>query len=593
MISVKWSPKHMAFEVDGDERDVLQDIPFKNFVDDSPVHLKGSGRSYFVVAPIPRNFKYLQSFKAEFTDEAMERYKKLREEAAPEKEFSFKTKPYEHQKRILKTAAPRHAFAYFCDPGTGKTKIGIDDFNAGWKAPQLLVLCPNSVKSSWEEEYDKHSFKPSSTFVWEPGREKALAKWKPAPGVVPVMIVALESLRSDNTVKAVESYIKRAPTRGLADESTLIKNPQAATTKNALRLARQLVERRVASGTPWVNGLHEAWAQFNFLDSRIFLNMTYTVFKALFCQVIMQDGREIIKDDKNRDLFNEIVSPWCALAKKEECLDLPPKVFQKRMVKPTPEMEEMYIRINEIGDDSITTAIVKSLRLHQITGGFYAVEESVQRLVAHLSAGGSFEDFDHSASHYRMEPVPGPNPKAEELLRVTEEMPGKMVIWTRYIPELRLVAESLRKLHGPDAVVEFHGAVPREQRDANRRAFQDDKRVQYFVGQVRSGGIGITLTSADLMLFFSNDWSKERRIQTEDRIHRISQLSQKCLYIDLLIDRIWADRRVYYALASGKDYHEVVMQELKTQKLMDLNGDMNLRLTPGFSVGHPLPLEAR
>jgi SNF2 family DNA or RNA helicase len=64
--------------------------------------------------------------------------------------------------------------------------------------------------------------------------------------------------------------------------------------------------------------------------------------------------------------------------------------------------------------------------------------------------------------------------------------------------------------------------------------FQDpNSPVRFFIGNTQTGGYGITLTAASTVIYYSNNYDLEKRIQSEDRAHRIGQMN-KVLYIDLV-----------------------------------------------------------
>lgn len=147
-------------------------------------------------------------------------------------------------------------------------------------------------------------------------------------------------------------------------------------------------------------------------------------------------------------------------------------------------------------------------------------------------------------------------------MELCDEIPGKVIIWSRFKPEIRAIVDALRKEYGEEAVVEFHGDINEDGRTLARRRFQSDPECTYFVGQVSTGGIGITLTAASTMIYFGNAWSLEDRIQSEDRFHRIGQDAESVTIIDILMDCGWVDSKILKALKDGRDYTEVVMEQI-------------------------------
>lgn len=141
-------------------------------------------------------------------------------------------------------------------------------------------------------------------------------------------------------------------------------------------------------------------------------------------------------------------------------------------------------------------------------------------------------------------------------MHVVAETQTNVIVWARFRPEIAAIAAALREKYGKDSVVEYHGGVGNDARaDAvnrfqGRRAIIDpvthsrtgweeipaEQRARFFVGQPHSGGIGITLTAAQYVIYYSNDYSLETRLQSEDRAHRIGQ-RHNVTYVDLIAQR--------------------------------------------------------
>jgi SNF2 family DNA or RNA helicase len=93
--------------------------------------------------------------------------------------------------------------------------------------------------------------------------------------------------------------------------------------------------------------------------------------------------------------------------------------------------------------------------------------------------------------------------------------------------------------------------------------FQDpDSELRFFVGNPTTGGYGLTLTAATLVVYFSNSFDLEKRLQSEDRAHRIGQ-TQKVTYVDLVAPNT-VDEKIVKALRDKIDIASQVMgEELK------------------------------
>jgi len=156
------------------------------------------------------------------------------------------------------------------------------------------------------------------------------------------------------------------------------------------------------------------------------------------------------------------------------------------------EIEEKELTVHE--------AIVKVLRLRQIANGTIPSDEGL---------------FTYSYH------------KLEALKEIIEENPDKkIIIWCNFIEELKMVSRFLKNNY-----VEMYGDI--KNREEIIETFQNDPGVKYFVGQIRTAGMGITLTSSSLVVYFSNSFSLEARKQSEDRAHRIGQ-KYPVVYIDII-----------------------------------------------------------
>ena len=127
--------------------------------------------------------------------------------------------------------------------------------------------------------------------------------------------------------------------------------------------------------------------------------------------------------------------------------------------------------------------------------------------------------------------------RLKELLEITDELQGKAIIWASYTYDIQQIASALRHRFGPEAVATYYGETPQDERQETVNRFQDkDNPLRFFVGQPRTGGYGITLTAANTMIYYSNSYDLEIRLQSEDRAHRIGQ-TNKVTYIDLVSPR--------------------------------------------------------
>jgi SNF2 family DNA or RNA helicase len=160
------------------------------------------------------------------------------------------------------------------------------------------------------------------------------------------------------------------------------------------------------------------------------------------------------------------------------------------------------------------------MRLHQITCGHFTADD------------GSTQPIE--------------NNRLNELMNVISEMEGKAIIWAHYQYDITNIIREIVKVHGPGSVVDYYGLTPQDERQNNIRKFQNDPKCRFIVGTPQTGGYGITLTEANTVIYFSNGYDLEKRLQSEDRAHRIGQ-KKNVTYVDIIAEDT-VDEKIVKAL---------------------------------------------
>lgn len=471
-------------------------------------------------------------------------------------DFKFKTTPYKHQATAFMLARDQKGYALFMEQGTGKSKVAADIAAYKYVRHEVdawLIICPNSLKDVWaQDEIPTHlpDYVTRQTIVWRSGMGKAerdqLDAWltSPASGTLRILIMNVEAFSHERAAVVAKKFVAKHRTMITVDESSRIKTHNAARTKTILKLRDAAVARTILSGTPVTQGPLDVYAQFKFLDEHILGYSSYYAFRNRYAIMGGFNGKQIVSY-QNVDELQRTLDPYMYRVLRADCLDLPPKQYQKRPIQLTPEQRDLYERMRtemaiELEGQQITTTMVitQMLRLQQITGGFVPVTGDDNTTIGAL-------------------PIPGGNPKVDALLDIAEETCGKVIVWARFRSEIELISAHLRGAYGDGAVVEFHGGVTELGRSAARREFQDPASpVRFFIGQTETGGIGLTLTQAKTVVYFSNSFSLESRLQSEDRAHRIGQTGT-VLYIDLVADKT-LDAKVLTALRGKKNMASMI-----------------------------------
>ena len=227
---------------------------------------------------------------------------------------------------------------------------------------------------------------------------------------------------------------------------------------------------------------------------------------------------------------------------KEECLDLPDKIYMRRSVQLTDEQKRVYKEMKkfalaeiEAGELATTTSVLTQImRLQQIVCGFLPSDEDGIK--------------------------PLPNNRLTELLDTVEEIQGKVIIWAAWVHNVQEITDALRRRFGPESAASFFGGTPQDERQNTVDLFQDQTSpLRFFVGTPRTGGFGLTLTAANTVIYYANGYDLETRLQSEDRAHRIGQ-EKSVTYIDFVADGT-IDEKILDALRAKIDIASDVLGE--------------------------------
>ena len=146
-----------------------------------------------------------------------------------------------------------------------------------------------------------------------------------------------------------------------------------------------------------------------------------------------------------------------------------------------------------------------------------------------------------------------------ELLSILEEVSGKVIIWANYRHDIMAIELELARVYGPKTVATYFGDTDGEERQNIVDRFQETDELRFFVGQPRTGGYGLTLTAASTVIYYSNSYDLEVRLQSEDRAHRIGQ-SNAVTYIDIIAQKT-VDEKIVSALRRKINIATQVLEE--------------------------------
>ena len=489
---------------------------------------------------LPMLDKYIENLKE------LERNLKAKDADLPANDdFDFKTKPFDHQRKAFYLSRDIKNFALLMEQGTGKTKV-IND-NAAYlygkdEITALVVIAPNGVHRNWvNKEIPQHLPEwchYESAYYYSGMTKKDQESFQNVMGTkekLKVFTFNVECFVSDKAVKLMSSILLANHVMLVVDESSRIKRPSAKRTKAITKFGKHAKYKRILTGTPITKGPEDVYSQFKFLDPQILGYDSFYSFRARYCIMGGFENRQIVSYQNIDELTRNIEGHSFRVLKKD-CLDLPPKIYQRYPVELTKRQRKLYEQmkktfVSELGEIKITApeAITRLLRLQQIVCGWFPSDEEVT-------------------------PIEDKNPRLEALLEILSDIDSKVIIWARFKADIRAIQRALG-----DLAVVYYGDVSNDARERAVYNFQNDPKVKYFIGQPQSGGIGLTLTAADYAVYYSNSFDLETRLQSEDRCHRIGT-KNNVTYIDIEAPKT-IDSKIIKALQKKKSLADVVTKD--------------------------------
>ena len=469
-------------------------------------------------------------------------------------DYKFKTKPYQHQKDALEKSWNRDSFAYFMEMGTGKTKVLIDNLALLYeknKVDGALIVAPKGVVGTWfNQELPTHLPErvKNMTVLWQSNiNKKQKEKLNFEKEGLHILIMNVEAFSTQKGFSYAEKFLTSHKAMMAIDESTTVKNPRAKRTKNILLLSKAAKYRRIMTGSPVTRNPLDLYSQCEFLDPKHLNFPSYYAFRNRYAEMktMFLSGRsvQVVGGFRHLEELSESLKAFSYRILKENCLDLPNKIYMEREIQLTSEQERLYEQMRQealatLNGKTVTTmtALTQLMRLHQITCGPFAADD------------GSIQEIK--------------NNRLAELLDVLDETEGKAIKWAHYQHDVKNIFKLLEDKYGPGSAVHYYGKTLPEQRDYAIKNFKDNDKVRFFVGTPATGGYGITLVQASTVIYYSNGYDLEKRMQSEDRAHRIGQ-KKKVTYIDFIApDTI--DEKIRKALRKKINIASKVMgEELK------------------------------
>lgn len=416
--------------------------------------------------------------------------------------FNSKTTALPHQIEAINYIYLKDTIALFDEQGLGKTKIVIDALSLAMKEGHIegvLVIAPMTLLYNWEQEVNKHSFLIPIVLKGT-GRE---VRYKFLTGAN-FYITNYESVIAE--IQKIKRFCKSRPVAIVLDESARIKDPETKTAEAIFQLSSLSTKRIIISGTPVANKPFDLWAQYYFLDNGILLGTDFKKFKALFSnnnsnlEINLKELKEKVNANSIRRLKNDV-------------LELPEKKYNNYSVEIVGKQLELYNQLRneliieitniqgEIIIDESNSILKKLLRLTQIASNPRLIDKSYNETPAKFI-------------------------KLDEILEQIRARNEKAIIWSCFVDNIIL----LKKRYSKYSPLVIYGDIPIEERSHLVIEFQNNETNKIMILNPSAAREGITLTKANNAIYLDRNFNLVDYLQSQDRIHRISQEKECTIY---------------------------------------------------------------
>jgi SNF2 family DNA or RNA helicase len=488
-------------------------------------------------------------------------------------DYHHKTEPFPHQRSLFERTRDLPAFGFFWEMGCGKTKPTIDTM--AWlyeerKINGALILAPKSVAPNWvADELPKHLpdtvMCRTRVFLWRTDKANTQSYQRELKEVLAhdgflIVVMSYDAIMTGTPDKAFRVKNIRGAMKGchfarklletrscmmVADESARIKDPNTKRTKRVLAASKYAPFRRALTGTPVANSPFDVFAQVMFLDPQMWYDIGCRRFEAfknrfgIWVEHVRSDNGQRFKqlvDYKNLDQLNQVVDQVGSRLLKDDVLDLPPKLYEKRHFDMSKEQAKLYGQIRDEfmvfleSGDMITAPLVitRMLRLQQVTSGYCPTDD------------GGLIRID-------------PNPRLACLMELVEDCPHQMIVWAKFHEDIDQIMAALAARD--ITAVSYDGRTKHAERERAREEFQAG-RAKVFVGNPAAAGEGLTLHAAQTVVYYNVSFRLTDRLQSEDRAHRIGQ-EHSVTYVDIVASGT-VDVHIVRALRDKQDLAAIV-----------------------------------
>jgi len=382
-----------------------------------------------------------------------------------------------------------------------------------------LIICKKHLIENWKDEIETHSHLKYIVL-----RGNANEKGLKFMGYSHFYIINYESVIGE--VERLKMFLKIRKMAVVLDESHKIKNPNAKTTKATLDLKDLAKKRIIITGTPIANKPLDLWTQFYFLDNGNLLGDNYKKFEKIYSINLKGDNLPEQKDRFNN--LREIILSNSIRRLKKDVLELPEKVYIDKYVQIEGQQKkiyaqlkkELYIEITNIDGEKIidesNELLKKLLRLAQIASNPFLIDKAYNE-------------------------TPAKFPLLDTLIENILGQKEKVIVWSCFVDNIRILYKRYKKFGS----LILYGDIPIEKRNKIVNQFRNSDEFMILIANPAVAREGLTLTSANNAIYLDRNFNLVDYLQSQDRIHRISQTKECRIYkliakntIDEYIDEI-------------------------------------------------------
>ncbi len=438
---------------------------------------------------------------------------------------------------------PSRVGALFMEMGTGKTRTAIELIRLRQtKISKVVWFCPVALKDTIKFEIKKHTDCTDQTI--HAFNDKTNLRNLPS---VFWYIIGIESVSSSNRVALTANSLMDEHTLVVVDESSYIKGHNSMRTQRITRYAEKARYRLILTGTPISQGVVDLYAQMRFLSPKI---LGYTSFYS-FARNHLEYSEKypgLIVRSHNTEWIAAKIKPYVYQVTKDECLDLPDKLYESRYCEMRQQQREWYefakeeILLDIDYDDFKPYTIFRLFTaLQQISCGFWRRSDTDR--YGHKRE--TFIEMDHDRLNLLMDTVTS-IPETE-----------KIIIWAKFRYDIQQIHQALTNQFGADCCALFYGDINEKKRSAEVNRFRTTAR--FMLSTPGCGGVGQTWNEAHTVIYYNNGFKYADRIQSEDRCHRIGQ-AHKVVYVD-----IWSDCGIDRRISNALDTKSNAVEQFKQQ----------------------------